>query len=94
MTGPLKPCGTTAAYRRHLRAGEKPCDACRKAAYRAETSRRRPYAQAPELFRGKTPIVIDPAVPYRYRARRYAWAVRVLAASEAKYGRPDDEVAA
>ncbi len=27
----LAPCGTTAAYARHLRHGETPCDACRKA---------------------------------------------------------------
>src|SRR5262245_8591031 len=27
----VKPCGTRAAYYRHLRAGEKPCDPCRKA---------------------------------------------------------------
>lgn len=26
-----QPCGTTAAYARHLRHGETPCDACRKA---------------------------------------------------------------
>lgn len=26
-----KPCGTVAAYRRHQRNGEPPCDACRKA---------------------------------------------------------------
>ena len=25
------PCGTIAAYARHLRNGEQPCDACRKA---------------------------------------------------------------
>lgn len=31
MTRTLKPCGTTAAYRRHLRKGEKPCGACRDA---------------------------------------------------------------
>ncbi|MFG2211034.1 WhiB family transcriptional regulator [Streptomyces sp. NPDC048638] len=29
----LKPCGTTAAYRRHLRAGQKPCRACKTAEY-------------------------------------------------------------
>lgn len=28
---PLKPCGTPAAYRRHLRHGEEPCSACRRA---------------------------------------------------------------
>lgn len=27
----LKPHGTTAAYQRHLKAGEDPCDACRAA---------------------------------------------------------------
>lgn len=26
----LRPCGTEAAYVRHLRYGEKPCEACRK----------------------------------------------------------------
>lgn len=27
---PLQPCGTPAAHKRHLRAGEKPCQACRE----------------------------------------------------------------
>jgi len=27
----LKPCGTSAAYRRHLRHGERPCDSCKAA---------------------------------------------------------------
>jgi hypothetical protein len=38
-----QPCGTTAAYRRHLRNGEVPCDACRAAntAKHAELRRRR-----------------------------------------------------
>lgn len=31
MARELKSCGTEAAYRRHLRHGEKPCDACREA---------------------------------------------------------------
>lgn len=31
MTGNLRPCGTTAAYRRHLRSGEAPCAECRAA---------------------------------------------------------------
>ena len=36
MAVTLKPCGTTAAFMRHKRAGEEPCDRCRKAwnAYR------------------------------------------------------------
>jgi hypothetical protein len=39
----LEPCGTLAAYRRHSRAGEKPCEACREArnaANRVRTWRR------------------------------------------------------
>lgn len=31
MAVTLKPCGTTAAFMRHKRAGEEPCDRCRKA---------------------------------------------------------------
>jgi hypothetical protein len=27
----VKPCGTPAAYRRHQRHGEKPCERCRRA---------------------------------------------------------------
>lgn len=33
---PTRPCGTSAAYRRHLRHGEKACDAC-VAASRADS---------------------------------------------------------
>lgn len=38
-----KPHGTMAAYRRHERAGEQPCDACKAAhaAYQRELYRRR-----------------------------------------------------
>lgn len=31
MSRELKPCGTPAAYRRHLRHDEEPCEACRAA---------------------------------------------------------------
>ncbi len=35
-----QPCGTEAAYRRHLRHGEAPCEACRTAhADKARTAR-------------------------------------------------------
>ncbi|MCX4826685.1 WhiB family transcriptional regulator [Streptomyces sp. NBC_01142] len=39
----LKPCGTPAAYRRHLRAGQEPCPPCKSAEYcrRAERGARR-----------------------------------------------------
>ena len=32
MSRELRPCGTWAAYMRHVRAGEDPCEACREAA--------------------------------------------------------------
>lgn len=35
----IKPCGTTAAYRRHLRKGEPACEQCRQ----AEAQRRREH---------------------------------------------------
>lgn len=38
-----QPCGTVAAFRRHKRAGEEPCDACKQAERerQAELYRRR-----------------------------------------------------
>ncbi len=35
----VKPCGTLAAYRRHLRRGEPPCESCRQANSRANDDR-------------------------------------------------------
>lgn len=37
----LKPCGTEAAYVRHLRRGERPCQACRDAHSRGIQDRRK-----------------------------------------------------
>lgn len=39
MARELKPCGTSAAYRRHLRNGEQPCAACRRANTEAKRQR-------------------------------------------------------
>ena len=39
VRGPVEPCGTAAAYRRHQRHGERPCDACTAASHRAEVTR-------------------------------------------------------
>lgn len=36
----VKPCGTEAAYRRHLRNGEEPCDKCKRAAAEKRAQRR------------------------------------------------------
>jgi hypothetical protein len=35
----LQPCGTLAAYSRHYRNGEKPCDECRRANARATSDK-------------------------------------------------------
>ncbi|MGQ7788731.1 hypothetical protein [Nesterenkonia sp. K-15-9-6] len=40
MSRAPKPCGTEAAYRRHLRAGEEPCQECKRAAAHARDARR------------------------------------------------------
>ena len=40
MMRALKPCGTYAAYRRHLRNKETPCDECRQAAREQKNSRK------------------------------------------------------
>ena len=37
----LKPCGTSAAYQRHLNRGEIPCEKCKKAAREARYERHR-----------------------------------------------------
>jgi hypothetical protein len=86
--GLLKPCGTPAAYRRHFRRGERPCEACIIA-----ESERRGYA----LPAGRSPDRSDPCarnglaiVAYHWRANTYPWAQRALAAAEAAYGTPDD----
>ena len=42
----LEPCGTLAAYRRHSRAGEKPCEACRETRNADSQARRRAKAEA------------------------------------------------
>jgi hypothetical protein len=44
---PTAPCGTRAAYKRHLRHGEPPCEACRTAEARDRAERKqRPGAAA------------------------------------------------
>jgi hypothetical protein len=55
----LKPCGTYAAYARHLNNNEKPCDACREANTELRRGRREdPYAAEMNKALAKNPPVI------------------------------------
>lgn len=63
---PLQPCGTEAAYHRHLRHGEKACEPCRKGA--AERRRKRtanypPRPTAPAIRPGMFCRTCSAAVP-------------------------------
>lgn len=49
MARGLKPCGTMAAYRRHLRRGEDPCDECREANTAASAASREKRAGSPGI---------------------------------------------
>ena len=63
MTRELKPCGTPAAYARHLRRGEEACAQCkaamkdRAAAYRAEVAALR--QQLPPLVRQRRAVLAE-----------------------------------
>lgn len=61
MARELKPCGTWAAYKRHLRAGEHPCGPCRQAARDQKNDRLEARRRAREKA-GFTPDREKPAV--------------------------------
>ena len=48
------PCGTEAAYKRHLRHKEAPCDACRKAHRDLQREKRKPVVIRP------APVAVEP----------------------------------
>jgi hypothetical protein len=62
----LRPCGTLAAYRRHLRHSEKPCEPCAQANRRdwadrrARNRRRLPDQQAPRPDQGRPVVTARP----------------------------------
>lgn len=60
MARELKPCGTPAAYRRHLRAKEPACEPC-KEAWREQKNQRKDEqrSEAAEAARVATPPVED-----------------------------------
>lgn len=49
----LEPCGTQAAYRRHLKAGEPPCAACRGAEAMVRRKRRQARARRSSSLGGE-----------------------------------------
>lgn len=60
MARELKPCGTFAAYRRHLKAKETPCEPCRQAARDQKNQRKDAQrAKAAEAARAATPPVAE-----------------------------------
>lgn len=86
---PAEPCGTTAAWRRHMRRRETPCPGCRMAAARDRADR--PAVLMPDYREKRNDM---PDVPlYRWRPRgdrpAYPWAARAIAAAEAVHGAPE-----
>ena len=64
MARPKSPCGTPAAYRRHLREGEDACIPCRdahNAAHRDEAEKRRQFAAGAPV--DSTPRLSSASVP-------------------------------
>ncbi|WP_156316592.1 hypothetical protein [Leucobacter japonicus] len=62
MAAPLKPCGTLAAYRRHLRNGESACAEC-LAAVAADKQRRSDERRAAQAAQVRSVMSIVPDVP-------------------------------
>lgn len=62
MTRPLKPCGTRAAYRRHLAHGEDPDLACRVANAAATDRLRAGEGPRPTVIQHARRVAYDPAV--------------------------------
>lgn len=72
-TGPpvTRPCGTPAAYRRHLRHREPPCDACIMAARRAAADRDGGEANTLSLDRRPVRNGVPEFIPYIYPGSRF-----------------------
>lgn len=73
MARELKPCGTSAAYRRHLRKRQVPCEACRAAA------RDEKRAQRAASLDERVPLPED--VPVRKRLAELRWQAELLRTS-------------
>lgn len=70
MTAPLQPCGSHAAYHRHLWRGQAPCDAC-KAAHADHERQRRAANPLRATWQGMVRRCTDPRrADYRYYGGR------------------------
>lgn len=70
MARELKPCGTTAAYRRHLRKGQRPCKACLAAARDEKRAQRAASLEAE--------VLLPEDVPTRERLAELRWQAELL----------------
>lgn len=70
MARELKPCGTPAAYRRHLRKGQEACEACKRAA--RDEKRNQRAASLEES------VLLPEDVPTRERLAELRWQAELL----------------
>ena len=70
MARELKPCGTSAAYRRHLRKGQVPCKACLAAARDEKRAQRAASLEAE--------VLLPEDVPSRERLAELRWQAELL----------------
>ena len=88
--GPWPDCGSQTAEQRHARYREPLCTSCRQNRARRRADRHGgtgTAAQVQDLRAVRNDLPETPG--YRWRARTYPWAQRVIAASEAVHGVPD-----
>ena len=71
MARNLQPCGTWAAYKRHLRKDEEPCDDCREAARVQQRER----SAARRAAREESGTVLDPSAPVTGHPEAFALAL-------------------
>lgn len=71
MARQLKPCGTPAAYRRHLRHDEEPCEKCKRAA------REEKRLQRAEMRVDESAVLVE-ELPDRPRLNELRWQAEVL----------------
>lgn len=77
MSRSLQPCGSAASYRRHLRHGEVPCDACR-VAHSSSRREQRSAARDQRRLRVVPPAPVEGPVDVVAKMR---WNVGVLEAA-------------